>query len=99
MHSFAEIIAAQTFPQLERLQKALHSNFKEGKAEEELIEKEYSSAHDLLLHIKKTGTSGWQQNMQHPLTREGVCRLDEWFDKTFGACRVTYQILFLEGHN
>jgi malonyl-CoA O-methyltransferase len=99
MHAFTEeTLAAQTFPQLESLQKALHSNFKEGTAGEELIEKEYSSAHDLLLHIKKTGTSGWQQNIQHPLTREGISRLDEWFDRTYGACRVTYQILFLEGY-
>ncbi len=91
-------LAAQTFPQPERLQHALHNNFQEGKVEEELIEKEYSSAYDLLLHIKKTGTSGWQQNMQQPLTPSRLIKLDEWFEKTYGACKVTYQILYLQGN-
>jgi malonyl-CoA O-methyltransferase len=94
----AERLAAQTFPQRQRLQEALQSCFPEGTLEEEFIEKEYRSAHDLLRHIKKTGTSGWQQNMQHPLTLSGVGKLDEWFDKTYGSCRVTYQILFLLGN-
>jgi len=99
MQSLAEGLAAHTFPQRERLQKALRSYFKEGSVEEELVEKEYSSVHDLLLHIKKTGTAGWQQNMQRPLTPAGIMRLNEWFDMTYGACKVTYQILFLQGYN
>jgi malonyl-CoA O-methyltransferase len=98
IHSSAERLAAQTFPQRERLQNALRS-FTRGTLEEELIEKEYRSAYDLLRHIKKTGTSGWQQNMQHPLTLSDVSKLDEWFDRTYGSCRVTYQILFLLGNN
>ena len=97
IHSSAERLAAQTFPQRERLQNALRS-FTRGTLEEELIEKEYRSAYDLLRHIKKTGTSGWQQNMQHPLTLSDVSKLDEWFDRTYGSCRVTYQILFLLGN-
>jgi malonyl-CoA O-methyltransferase len=95
----AEPLAAQTFPNREMLQNTLHKFFPGGRLEEEFIEKEYSSAHDLLRHIKKTGTSGWQQNMQQPLTHSGVIRLDEWFRRTYGSCRVTYQILFLQGKN
>jgi len=77
----------------------LRCNFQGETLEEELIEKKYSSAHDLLLHIKKTGTSGWQQNMQQPLTPLRVSKLNEWFDRTYGSCMVTYQVLFLQGRN
>lgn len=98
IHPPAEKLAAQTFPRREKLQKILHRYFSEGILEEELIEKQYRSAHDLLRHIKKTGTSGWQQNMQHPLTLSGVSKLDEWFDSNYGSCRVTYQVLFLLGN-
>jgi len=96
---FSENLAAQAFPSLKKLQGALQTNLQEGKTEEELFEKEYSSAHDLLLHIKKTGTSGWQQNIRQPLTPSGVLRLDQWFKKNYGACKVTYQVLFLWGNN
>ena len=97
--SHAGSIAAQKFPQLQRLQNALRCNFQGEKLEEELIEKKYSSAHDLLLHIRKTGTSGWQQNMQQPLTPLRVSKLNEWFARTYGSCTVTYQVLFLQGRN
>jgi len=93
----SENVAAHRFPQPARLQHALHDSFQEGTVAEELLEKEYRSAHDLLLHIKKTGTSGWQQNLRQPLTPSRVGKLDEWFTKTHGACRVTYQIIFLQG--
>ena len=90
-------LAAQTFPHLERLQKVLQRNFHKATVNQELIEKEYSSAHDLLLHIKKTGTAGWQHKVQHPLTPSRVKKLDEWFTRTYGSCRVTYQVFFLQG--
>jgi len=97
VQSLAEGLAAQTFPTRHRLQKTLQRNFHKGRVEEECIEKEYGSAHELLLHIKKTGTSGWQQNMLQPLTPARIIRLDEWFARTYGACKVTYQVLFLRG--
>ena len=92
-----ENLAAQKFPGPERLRKALNRCFRESSVREERIEKEYRSAHDLLLHIKKTGTSGWQPNLQQPLTPARVGRLDAWFEKTYGSCRVTYQLFFLHG--
>ena len=99
IQTLPESLAAQKFPQPERLQRALDRHFNEGTVEEELLAKEYRSAHDLLLHIKKTGTSGWQPTMQQPLTPARVSRLDAWFVKNLGACRVTYQVFFLQGNN
>jgi malonyl-CoA O-methyltransferase len=99
IQTLPESLAAQKFPQPERLQRALDHHFNEGTVEEELLAKEYRSAHDLLLHIKKTGTSGWQPTMQPPLTPARVSRLDAWFVKNLGSCRVTYQVFFLQGNN
>jgi malonyl-CoA O-methyltransferase len=90
-------LAAQKFPGPKRLQRGLDLYFREGKVRGELIEKDYRSAHDLLLHIKKTGTSGWQPDLQKPLTPARVSRLDAWFEKTYGSCKVTYQVFFLCG--
>jgi malonyl-CoA O-methyltransferase len=99
IQTLPESLAAQKFPQPERLQRALDRHFNEGTVEEELLAKEYRSAHDLLLHIKKTGTSGWQPTMQQPLTPARVSRLDAWFVNNLGSCRVTYQVFFLQGNN
>ncbi len=92
-----ESLAAQTFPRQEKLQKVMQRNFQKAEIVQEIIEKEYSSAHDLLLHIKKTGTAGWQHKVRHPLTPSRVSKLDEWFTRTYGSCRVTYQVFFLQG--
>ena len=94
----AENLAAQAFPRRKRLQNVLHNSFEGGTVEEELIVKEYQSAYDLLLHIKKTGTTGWRQKVQHPLTPSRVKQLDAWFAGTYGACKVTYQVFFLQGN-
>ena len=99
IQTLKESLAAQTFPGLDELRKALHESFRESAIEEECIEKEYQSAHDLLLHIKKTGTAGWKHKTQHPLTSSRLNLLDEWFTKTYGSCKVTYQVFFLEGNN
>ncbi len=93
----AENLAAQAFPGREKLQNIVHNIFADGAVEEERIVKEYQSAHDLLLHIKKTGTSGWQQKIEHPLTPSRVKQLDAWFEKKHGTCKVTYQVFFLQG--
>jgi SAM-dependent methyltransferase len=93
-----EGLAAEAFPSQELLRSALSKHYKKRKIEQELFVKTYRSTYDLLLHIKKTGTSGWQQKLHHPLTPSRVARLDAWFKRTYGACRVTYQILFLQGN-
>jgi SAM-dependent methyltransferase len=98
IQTLPESLAAQKFPRPQRLQRALGRHFHAGTVEEELIGKEYNSAYDLLLHIKKTGTSGWQSTMQQPLTPARINRLDEWFAETHGSCRVTYQVFFLQGN-
>lgn len=90
-------LAAEVFPRTEKLHHALKSHFKEWTGEEELVEKKYSSALDLLQHIKKTGTSGWGRNLKEPLTPSRLQLLDQWFKKMYGACRVTYQIFYLRG--
>jgi malonyl-ACP O-methyltransferase BioC len=97
LQPFPENLAARSFPAPERLRKVLQNNFSEESVEEELLVKEYESAHDLLLHLKKTGTSGWQQKIWQPLTPSRIKGLDEWFHRTYGSCRVTYQVLFLQG--
>lgn len=97
LHLLKNTITARTFPDLNELRQQLHASIPESNIEEELIEKEYSSVHDLLLHIKKTGTGGWRQKLQHPLTPSRIGQLEKWFIKTYGSCRVTYQVFFLQG--
>ena len=92
-----EGLVAESFPSKENLQVHLATYFNGGRIEEEFFAKTYRSVYDLLLHIKKTGTAGWHQRLSQPLTPSRVSRLDAWFTKTYGACRTTYQILFLQG--
>ena len=89
-------VAASAFPNADTLQQSLTASFAQGTIDEELIDKQYDNVHDLLVHIKKTGTGGWQQNTLQPLTPSKLTRLDQWFKETYGNCRVTYQILFLQ---
>lgn len=93
-----ENIAAQGFPPPPRLRKALRTFFAEGTIEEEIISKAYRSAQDLLLHIRKTGTSGFHRKITQPFTASRIKQLDAWFTQTHGGCKVTYQILFLQGN-
>jgi len=89
-------VAASAFPDADTLQQSLTAAFAQGTIDEELIDKQYDTVHDLLVHIKKTGTGGWQQNTLQPLTPSKLIRLDQWFKETYGNCRVTYQVLFLQ---
>lgn len=93
------LLAARTFPGMAELEQMLADNFLESTVTEELLVKEYESALDLLLHIKNTGTGGWRQNFSMPLTPARLKKLDQWFDKTYGSCRVTYQVFYLQGRN
>ena len=89
-------IAAGKFPDISRLQSILEAHFSQGSSVQELIEKEYSSVRDLLIHIKKTGTGGWHKHGAPPLTVSRINQLDDWFVRTYGGCRVAYQVHFLE---
>jgi malonyl-CoA O-methyltransferase len=89
-------VAADAFPDLNTLQQSLNAYFSAGTIEQELIEKEYGSVRDLLVHIKKTGTGGWQQHGSPTLTPTRLELLDRWFNATYGGCKVTYQILYLQ---
>ena len=92
-------VAADAFPDVRTLQQSLNAYFTQGTVEQELIEKQYESVHDLLVHIKKTGTGGWHQHGSPALTPARLKQLDHWFVKTYGSCKVTYQIHFLQATN
>jgi ubiquinone/menaquinone biosynthesis C-methylase UbiE len=89
-------VAANAFPDVATLQNSLNAYFARGTVGQELIAKQYESAHDLLVHIKKTGTGGWHQHGSPALTKTRLRQLDNWFVKTYGSCTVNYQIHFLQ---
>jgi malonyl-CoA O-methyltransferase len=89
-------VAADAFPDVSTLQHSLNAYFAQGTAEQELIEKQYESVHDLLIHIKKTGTGGWHHHGSPALTSARLKQLDHWFAETYGSCKVNYQIHFLQ---
>ena len=89
-------VAADAFPDINTLQHSLNAYFAQGTVEQELIEKQYESVHDLLIHIKKTGTGGWHQHGSPALTPARLKQLDHWFAETYGSCKVSYQIHFLQ---
>ncbi len=89
-------VAANAFPDINTLQRCLDAYFAEGTTEQELFEKQYESVHDLLVHIKKTGTGGWHQHGSPALTPARLKQLDHWFVETYGGCKVTYQVHFLQ---
>jgi len=89
-------VAADVFPDVNTLQRCLNAYFTAGTIEQELIEKQYESAHDLLVHIQKTGTGGWHQHGSPALTPARLKQLDLWFVETYGSCQVTYQVHFLQ---
>ena len=92
-------VAADAFPDVSSLQRSLNAYFAKGTIAQELIEKQYESVHDLLVHIKKTGTGGWHQHGSPALTPARLKELDHWFVETYGSCKVTYQIHFLQATN
>lgn len=96
LFSYQGNVAAEAFPDGDTLQRSLTAYFTEGTVEEELISKRYEAVHDLLLHIKKTGTGGCQQNTMMPLTPAKLMRLDQWFKDKHGNCQVTYQVFYLQ---
>lgn len=97
LHATAKPLAAQSFLPHKRLEKTLQAHFPGGILTEERLERKYQSVRDLLRHIQKTGTAGWQQALPQRLTPARVSRLDRWFTGTYGSCLVTYQVFFLHG--
>jgi malonyl-CoA O-methyltransferase len=97
LYAPAESLAAQSFLPRKGLTKALKGHFPGAILAEERLERKYQSLRDLLRHIQKTGTAGWPQAVPQRLTPSRVSRLDQWFTGTYGSCRVTYQIFFLQG--
>jgi malonyl-CoA O-methyltransferase len=89
-------VAANTFPDVNSLQRSLDAYFTNGSVWQELIEKQYESVHDLLVHIKKTGTGGWHQYGAPAFTPARLKQLDQWFIEIYGGCKVTYQIHLLQ---
>ena len=96
LFGFPGNVAANAFPDVTSLQNSLRAYFTMGTAEQELIAKQYESVHDLLVHIKKTGTGGWHHRGSPALTKARLKQLDNWFVKTYGSCTVNYQIYFLQ---
>lgn len=84
-------VAATDFPDQQRLHEALAAFFPGADIREELTERQYKDIYDLLRHIRKTGTSGWQQGNPLIFTRSSLKRLDQWFIDKLGGCKVTYQ--------
>ncbi len=91
-------VAANGFPDVNTLEHIMNTYFTAGTIDQELIEKQYESAHDLLVHIKKTGTGGWHHHGAPALTPARLRQLTTWFTETYGSCRVTYQIHFLQAY-
>jgi malonyl-CoA O-methyltransferase len=89
-------VAANAFPDVASLQSFLKAYFTVGTAEQELIAKQYESVHDLLVHIRKTGTGGWHHRGSLALTKTRLMQLDNWFVETYGSCTVNYQVHFLQ---
>lgn len=97
LHATADSLAARSFLPRKRLAKALQAHFPGAILTEERLERKYQSVRDLLRHIQKTGTAGWPQAVPQRLTPARVSRLDRWFTATYGSCRVTYHVFFLQG--
>lgn len=84
------------FPDQERLKDLLPRFFTDTDVTEREILRQYGSIHELLSHIKKTGTGGWGEKTP-VFTRERLTRLDEWFIKNHGGYSISYQLFILAG--
>jgi malonyl-CoA O-methyltransferase len=90
-------LAAHDFPDQKILQNLLRSFFAHITVERIKINRHYPSCLDLLMQIKKTGTSGWRAGKGIVFTRTLLRSLDQWFKTRHGGCRVSYEIFFVNG--
>ena len=81
------------FADRDMLEKKLAPHFAGLRIEDWSTRKKYDSLRQLLVNIKKTGTSGW-----HPsppiLSRKKLDQLDNWFAEKQNGYDLTYQIFF-----
>jgi malonyl-CoA O-methyltransferase len=85
----------QGFPSGEEIERMMGAGFGSVSVREELRVRNYPSLHDLLDHIRKTGTGGG--TLPVPLTRGRLHRLDAWFQATCSGYPVTYQTFVVKG--
>lgn len=76
------------------LHNMLCKHFKIVLTSEWMVQRQYKSLIDLLLHIKKTGATGGHYKPL-PFTRGRLKKLDDWFLAQYGGYRVSYQTYLL----
>lgn len=85
------------FPALSDLQATIGDLLPEATCSEQVVRRRYDSLRELLLHIRKTGTSGWRSASRPLLTRSRMRELDQWFLDEYGGYQVTYQTFVVQG--
>lgn len=90
-------LPAASFKHLDFIRTLAEKHFDQVEVSEVLYERRYSSLRDMLAHIRKTGTGGYQQSLPL-LTRKRQQKMQKWFDD-YGGYLVTYQVFFLSAWN
>ena len=90
-------LPSHRFPFLADLRSTLADQFPEMSCTQQLLQRRYDSLRELLLHIRKTGTSGWRSASQPLLTRDRLRELEQWFLSEYGGFQVTYQTFVVQG--
>lgn len=85
------------FPSLADLRSTLDGLLPGVLCTEQLVQRQYSSLRELLLHIRKTGTSGWRSGNRPLLTKGRMRELEQWFISEYGGFQVTYQTFVVQG--
>ncbi len=91
----ADSLPSTAFTTRPALERCLAGLFPTTRIDELLIPHRYASLRDLLVHIKKSGTTGWQAAGPLIFTRSRLARLDKWFIDNHGGCLVTYQVFIV----
>ena len=87
-------LPASSFPDEATIRALLEKYFPGVAAEKKIIHRQYNSLKDLLLHIKKTGTSGAQSQPPPIFTRKRIAQLDQWFTNHYNGYHLSYEIFF-----
>ena len=90
-------LPSHRFPSLADLRTTLADQLPELSCSEQLVQRRYDSLRELLLHISKTGTSGWRSGNRPLLTRDRLRELEQWFLSEYGGFQVTYQTFIVQG--